>query len=350
MQRVYLLEQGSYLRKSGLNLALYKQGQMVEEIPAQDLEQLVLMGYTSLSGAVIDFLIKNRVETVFLSPKGDFRGRLNTAEHKDVLRRKNQYLRLSEPDFLLRTAMAVVQGKIRNQARFLAVQAQRAGSEEIQGLALGLRVLARNVAGAEDLQLLRGIEGHASTVYFRGLGGLIKDPALAFKHRSKRPPLDPANALLSFVYTLLTNEVLSAIRTVGLDPYLGALHEPAYGRPSLACDLVEEWRTYLGDRLVLGLLNRGSIKQDDFVYMQQQDTDFVDEEDLVRKRPVEMKPATRRALLEAYEKLMQKTLKCRDTGQNLTHRSFVLRQARNFLAYIQGELEEYQPFSLAERM
>lgn len=350
MQRVYVLEQGNYLRKSGSSLAFYKDKQLVEEIPGADLEQLVLMGYTALSGAVIDFLIRQRVETVFLSPRGAFRGRLNSDGHKDVHRRRKQYLNLSDQDFVFRTARCIVRGKVRNQARFLSVLGHRHGQEEVLSRALALRSLAKSLHGGQTLDELRGIEGHGASLYFQGLGPLFNNPDFRLKKRSKRPPRDPVNAVLSFVYTMLTNEVLSAIQTVGLDPNLGALHEPAYGRPSLACDLVEEWRTYLGDRLVLQLVNRGALQKDDFVFRRLEQLDFVDEQDLANKRPVEMKPGICKALVQSYEAWMKKTIQVKELGHSLTHRGLLLHQARKFLAYILGENETYQPFSLSEKM
>lgn len=350
MQRLYVLDKGNYLRKTGPNLALYKDGKMVEEIPGAGLEQLVLMGYTSLSGAVIDFLIRNRVETVFLSPRGAFRGRLNIDEHKDVQRRCRQYLHLSDKDFLLKTARSIVQGKLRNQARFLQVAGQRNDQEHVLAMSLALRTIAGNVKETLEIDVLRGIEGHGANIYFRAFGHLLKNPDFSFTERTKRPPLDPTNALLSFIYTMLTNEVLSAVKTAGLDPYLGALHEPAYGRPSLACDLVEEWRTYLGDRLVLQLINRGTLGKDDFVFRDISRTDFVDEHDLVKKRPVEMKPGITRALVQSYEKWMNTDVLVKELGHKLTYRGCILHQVRKFLAFIMGQTSEYQPFSLSGKM
>ncbi len=350
MRRVYVLDQGNYLRKSGPNLALYKDRKLVEEIPGAGLEQLVLMGYTSLTGGVMDFLIRNRIETVFLSPRGAFRGRLNIDDHKDVERRRKQYLNLSDKDFLLKTARCIVKGKLRNQARFLQVLGQRNSNENILSMAMALRTMVKSIPELDTLDILRGVEGNAARIYFKAFGYLIKNPDFTFSIRTKRPPLDPVNALLSFIYTMLTNEVLSAIKTSGLDPHLGALHEPAYGRPSLACDLVEEWRTYLGDRLVLQLINKGSMQKDDFVYRDISQTDFVDEHDLVKKRPVEMKPGICKALIQTYEKWMNLNTGVKDLGHKLTHRGYMLHQVRKFQACIQNETEEYQPFNLAEKM
>ncbi len=344
MDRVYLLEDNAYLRKSGENLVLQKDRQVLEEIPLNNLNHLVLAGYTSLSGSVLDTLIKNRVETVFLDRNYRFKARLNLDEHKHVKRRQNQYIRISDPSFSAKTARSIVQAKLRHQARFLQIRGKSLQSEPILAWSAAIRTISRQIDGIEDLESIRGAEGHGSRLYFQALAFLLKDSGFKFQDRNRRPPLDPVNALLSFCYTLLTNEVLTAVKIVGLDPYLGCLHETAYGRPSLACDLVEEWRTFLGDRLILGLINRGTVSPDDFVYRKVKNTDFVDEEDLKKKRPVEMKPNFCRAFLHAYEQWLQRTVRDPFDQDHTSHRQLILRQVRRFEQYLGDEIRDYEPF------
>ncbi|EFI34766.1 CRISPR-associated protein Cas1 [Desulfonatronospira thiodismutans ASO3-1] len=308
MERVYILEDGVYLRKNGDNLVLTKNRQTLEEIPVRNLKQMVLAGYAALSGSVLQVLMQNRVETVFLDKNWRFQGRLNVDEHKHVQRRIDQYRNLSDPEFVAESARILVHGKLENMARMLQVRGKRMKNQELLSKAAAIRALGKELGSLQDVELIRGCEGHASRLYFQVFDHLLTNKNFSFKGRSKRPPKDPVNALLSFVYTLLTNEVQTAVKTVGLDPYLGALHVIDYGRPSLACDLVEEWRAFLGDRLVLGLINKKSISVDDFVYRDVKDTDFVDEKDLRSKRPVEMKPAICRAFLQSYEKWMQQKI------------------------------------------
>mgnify|MGYP006275830435 CR=1 FL=1 len=345
MQNVYILEQGSYLRKNGDCLTMHKDGRRVQDIPLKDMNQLVLCGYASLSGAVIDVLVRNRVETVFVDPRGRFKGRLFVDEHKYVQRRQNQYLKLSRSDFALNTAACIVRAKLANQARML----QRVFSGEVAASSsLALRKISGQAEKVGEMEVLRGMEGTGARMYFSCWSGHLQKTDFIFNGRNKRPPLDPVNAVLSFVYTLLTNEVLSAIKIVGLDPYLGSLHEIAYGRPSLACDLVEEWRTYIADRFVLGLFRRRVLKPDDFVYRDIHDLDFVDEKDLKNKRPVEMKPAVCRALVQAYEKWMRREVKLFGAdGKKCSMRTAVRHQVRHFEKYILGESEEYRPFYMS---
>lgn len=345
MERFYVLEADAYLKKSGNNLVVTRGAEKLAEIPLQGLQQLTLVGYTSLSGAALDALIRNRVETVLLSPRGQFRARLMVDEHKHVQRRQAQYLRLADPAFTLETARAFVAGKLRSSARLLALRGAHYEDPELTRLAAQIKGLESLLSRQQDLEVVRGIEGHGANLYYQGFPRLLRTPGFVFRGRTRRPPLDPVNALLSFVYTLLTNEVLTAVKTAGLDPYLGALHVVDYGRPSLACDLVEEWRAFLGDRLVLSLLNRKVISPEDFVQRAGEPADPVDEEALRQSRPVEMKPKVCRALLQTYERWMASDIRDPESRQKTDYRGLIHRQVKNFRRYLLGELDRYQPFA-----
>ncbi len=344
MERAYILEPGAYLRKTGEHLTIFREGRPAGEIPIQGLRHLTLMGCNSLSGAVLDTLIRLRVETVLLSPSGRYRARLMVDEHKHVERRRAQYLRLSDPEQALAAAKSLVRGKLINSARFLTMRGQHYQNQELVTTGIRIRAIGEGLSNLPNLDLLRGAEGHAANLYFHVFPHLLRNPKFPFNGRNRRPPLDPVNALLSFVYTLLTQEVLTQIKVVGLDPYLGALHAVDYGRPSLACDLVEEWRSFLGDRLVLTLINRQALTPDDFIYRHRSHTDAVDESDLKAKRPVEMKPNTLKALIQSYEHWMSTGIKWPDTGENTDFRGLIRRQVRKFDEFLAGKIERYEPF------
>ena len=345
MEAVYVLEPGAYIRREGMSLKVVKDGKVLEQIPADGLKRLMLVGYVSLTGSVLDFLIRNRVETVFMTPTGRFRARLTLDEQGHVERRRTQYLQLSHKAFALETARMVVRGKIRNMLRFTLLRARQYGDEALKIAAVRLNSASAHLDDINEMEGLRGVEGAATRAYFGGFNHLLRNDAFTFNGRNRRPPLDPVNALLSFVYTLLTNEVLSAVQAGGLDPYLGALHETLPGRPSLACDLVEEYRTFLGDRLVLGLINRKVIGKDDFVYGKKPPKVFVDEEDLKRKRPVLMKPAICRAFIQAYEEMMKRDVYYPPLDKKITYRWLILQQARRFGGYLKEPEKKYLPFT-----
>ena len=166
MESVYVLEPGSYLRREGGILKLVSGGRTLDEVPAGGLKRLVLIGYVSLTGAVLDFLIQNRIETVFMTPTGRFRARLALDEHRQVALRKAQYLKLSDEAFALATAGIIVKGKITNMYRFLLLRAKQNRKEELKVAAVRLKSMAAAVKETKNLEVLRGMEGAATRIYY----------------------------------------------------------------------------------------------------------------------------------------------------------------------------------------
>lgn len=335
METLYVIEPGAYLRKSGAALDVMKEGRLIKTIPAEGLQKLVLSGYVSLSGSVIDFCIKNRIETVFITPTGRFRGRLMIDEHRHVALRKAQYLNLNQEDFCTDTMKRIVKGKLDTFSAFLMDRARSDKDEKVRNAAIRLKALSKYLGDDLSKEAIRGVEGAGSRIYFSVFNRLIKNEHFTFSIRTRRPPLDPVNALLSFVYTLLTNEVLSAIKICGLDPYMGSLHEISYGRPSLACDLVEVYRAPIGDRLVLNMINWKMVKPDDFVIKTKAPTNYVDDQEMREKRPVEMKPYMCRAFIASYEKMM--------TQGSPPYRNAIRKQVRSFADYLLEPDKGYDP-------
>ncbi|MEJ5359427.1 MAG: CRISPR-associated endonuclease Cas1 [Desulfobacterales bacterium] len=343
-EAVYVLEPGSYLRREGLALKVVKEGETIDTIPADGLKRLMLIGHVSLSGAVLDYLIQHRVETVFLTPTGRFRARLMPDEHKHVALRRAQYLTLSNPERALAVAASIVRGKAENCVQMLIRRASDYQSPDLRTAAAQIRPLVLQAAKAQSLPELRGIEGAIARIYYAAFPTMIRNPLFPFHGRNRRPPLDPINALLSFAYTLVTNEVLSAVKAVGLDPYLGSLHEEEYGRPSLACDLAEEYRCFIADRLVLGIVNRRRINPEDFVYRGKPPAEFTDEEEMIQRRPVEMKPAVCRAFIASYEETMQRSIFYPPLSKKVNLRWLILNQVRRFAESLGRPEATYQPF------
>ncbi len=336
MDSLYVVEQGCYLRKDGESLKIMKGRKVIQTIPASGLRRLVIAGWSSLTGAVLDFLIRNQVDTVFMTPTGRFRARLLLDDTGHVELRQKQYVRLADNDFKAAAARAVAAGKLENHIRFLRRRASQREIPELASVALQIKALSRQLEGEKDLDRIRGMEGYAARLMYGVFGLLITNEKFEFKGRNRRPPLDPVNALLSFVYTLLTNEVQNAIKVAGLDPYLGALHEPGRGRPSLACDLVEEWRAW-GERMVLTLINRKVVEPEDFILKRARSKG---------QRPVEMKPAVCRALIEAFEKQMAHRVYYQAEEETTTLRMIMYGQARVFAGSLEEGADIYQPFLL----
>lgn len=337
MQTLYVLESGTFLRKEGETLVVCKGKQRIETIPATGLKQLTLAGRASISGAVLDFLINRGIDTVFMTMDGRFRARLLLDDSSHTALRQQQYVRLNDSAYKQEMAAIIVQAKLENQSRLLLRRASQYDQPELRVVGAQIKALGQRCNATADLDTLRGIEGYGSRLYFGAFGLLLRNEAFHFHGRNRRPPRDPINALLSFVYTLFTNEVLNGIKSAGLDPYCGALHEIAAGRPSLACDLVEEWRP-VAERLVLGLVNRRAIQPEDFIIRNEQERS----EDLL---PVVMKPAAARALIAAYQRQLEEQLLYPPTGLKTMLRWIIHSQCRHCAECLRAG-SRYSPFQI----
>ncbi|MBF0201385.1 MAG: CRISPR-associated endonuclease Cas1, partial [Desulfamplus sp.] len=213
MEKLYVMEPGAYLKKNGNALDIVKKGEVLETIPAQGLKKIILCGYVSLTGSVIDFCIRNRIETVFVTPTGRFRGRLMIDEHRHVALRRGQYIKLEQDEFCRKTMKILVKGKLDNMVSFMLRHARSHKEEDVRNSAARIKALSRFLPDDLSKDGIRGVEGAGTRIYFSVFNKLIRNANFTFTTRNRRPPLDPVNALLSFVYTMLTNEVLSAIKT-----------------------------------------------------------------------------------------------------------------------------------------
>jgi CRISPR-associated protein Cas1 len=262
---VYVDEQGAYLRKDGSRLAVTKDGQPLASIPLAHVDQLVLVGNVNLSTPLLKHLLRYDVEVVLLNSYGKYEGRFTPELSKNSVLRLRQYERSKEEVFRLQVAKGLVVGKIQNMRAFLMRGNRTRGNTEIEASIQRLAALLPSVEDASSVESLLGLEGAASHAYFQGFAELVgKDVAFDFQKRTRRPPKDPVNALLSLGYTLLCSDCITAAQVAGLDPYVGFYHIPVHGRPALALDLMEEFRVLLVDSVVLSLINKGSIRPEDF--------------------------------------------------------------------------------------
>ncbi|MGQ9860296.1 MAG: CRISPR-associated endonuclease Cas1 [Thermodesulfobacteriota bacterium] len=344
MHTAYIVEQGCQLHKDGNRLVVRRGREILRELLLEELQQIVLMGNIILTPPVMDVLIQNRVDTVFLTQRGRFRGRLMTSYTKNVNLRQAQYVKLQDPQFARRIAEAVVAGKLQNMYLLLLRYNRRLKDEQIAAHAASIRVLREKLGEHQTMAAIRGIEGAATRSYFSVFGRLLNAPGMEFKGRNRRPPLDPVNAVLSFGYTMLANLLENQINLVGLDPYLGALHETEYGRPSLVCDLMEEYRPVFVDTLVITLVNRKVIGREDFVYRDVKDLSYESEEELREKRPVEMKPEVMRGFIKIFERKLETRIQDPASGNQVTYRYLTELQVRRFARVILGEEDTYVPF------
>ncbi|MCK6510132.1 CRISPR-associated endonuclease Cas1 [Myxococcota bacterium] len=262
---LYLVEQGCTVGLKSERLEIRKQQEVLDSFRLDDLEQLVLFGYIQLTTQAIQALLKRDIDVCFLSRSGVFLGRLAGKMGKQIELRRKQFAGLEQSAFALDLARRCIVGKLANQRALLMRYQRKLTDPSIAQALLGIRLLVGQIDQAQDLDVLRGLEGKAAALYFGVLGRLISAPQVHFTTRIRRPPPDPVNILLSFGYTLLTKMVHGFVESAGMDPYLGALHAPRYGRPSLALDLVEEWRPVIVDTAVLRAINTKTISPQDFL-------------------------------------------------------------------------------------
>ncbi|RRR78335.1 MAG: CRISPR-associated endonuclease Cas1 [Candidatus Viridilinea halotolerans] len=265
MPTLYVIEQGAVLACDGERIEVRREDAVLGSIPLIKLDDIVVFGNVGLSTPAIKRLLDRGIEVVFLTTDGRYHGRLVGEVTAHVALRQAQYARAADAAWALDQAQRFVAGKIRNQRAVLhrftrnrsnpPAEAERAAAE--------LDYELQRVGRTTKINALMGLEGSATARYFRGFRALIGDE-WQFTSRQRRPPPDPINVLLSLGYTLLTHKAHGAVQAAGFDPYLGFLHQVEYNRPSLALDLIEEFRPILVDSLVLRVCGDGRVTTSDF--------------------------------------------------------------------------------------
>jgi len=271
LNTVYVTTVGSRLRKDGENAVVDIEEVELGRFPLHMLSAVVVFGATYISPSLIGALARAGITLTLLDRGGRFEARIEGPISGNVLLRRAQYHASERPDEVVRS---IVSAKVANQRAVLQrglrdhgeeMRAERRASMESTVDRMGW-ILRRVASGKDEADVLRGYEGEAASRYFGVFGDLIRSPDddMQFRGRNRRPPLDPVNALLSFLYTLLTHDCRSATESVGLDPAVGFLHRDRPGRPSLALDLMEELRPVVADRIALSLINRRQLRSSDF--------------------------------------------------------------------------------------
>ena len=269
LNTLYVTTPEAYLSKDGLNIVVSVKQQEVFRIPAINIEGIVTFGYMGASPGLMKLCSDSGISLTFLSPNGRFISRVQGATRGNVFLRKAQYALSDDEEWSLHVAQLMIAAKIQNYRNVLRRYIRDYGEcLEVEEAVKMLDANKRDVLDAEDKTKLMGFEGIASNAYFEVLPNLIlnQKESFPFNGRNRRPPKDAVNAMLSLAYTLIANDCTAALETVGLDPYVGFLHALRPGRTSLALDMMEEFRAYLGDRFVLSLINKRQITPKDFLY------------------------------------------------------------------------------------
>lgn len=333
---LYVTSPDVYLALDGETIVIRKDERTSARLPLHNLENIVCFTFSGISPALMGACVERNIGLTFLDPSGRFRARVSGKTRGNVLLRRKQYRLAEGEQQRLLIAISFVQGKIYNSRkvleRALRDHALLINVEAVRKASATLKETLTTISQCSCLERLLAFEGNAASAYFGVFDDLIlhQKDHFSFKERSRRPPRDNMNALLSFLYTLLTNEAVSALETVGLDPYVGFLHADRPGRPSLALDLIEELRPVFADRLALSLVNRKQILAKGFTHKE--------------SGGVIMDEDTRKIVITAWqerkkEEILHPFLKERISFGLIPH-----VQATLLARYLRGDLDAYPPF------
>ncbi|MCX7673423.1 MAG: type I-C CRISPR-associated endonuclease Cas1c [Thiobacillaceae bacterium] len=337
LNTLYVLTPNAYAHLDNNTVRVDVERQTRLRIPLHHVGSVVTFGNVLVSPALMHRLADEGKSLVLLDDAGRFKARLEGPISGNILLRQAQHRQAQDTAFTLEFARAVVAGKLKNSRAVLMRGAREADdaqeAAQLSRAADDLAASLRAVKDAPDLDTLRGIEGEAARGYFAALNLIVKPTqrgAFQLNGRTRRPPLDRFNALLSFLYALLMNDARSALESVGLDPQLGFLHAVRPGRAALALDLMEEFRSCLADRLALTLINRGQLRASDF-----------------DERPggaVLLNDTGRRTVIAAWQTRKQEELTHPLTEGTLPIALLPFVQARFMARTLRGEMEGYLPY------
>ena len=334
---LYVTQPKSFLSKEGNTILVQQDGNKVAQLPIHAVGEIVCFGFgIVVTAPLMEHCAENGITIAYLSESGRFLGRIEGPIKGNVLLRRQQYRLADDPAASIEIARTIVAAKVQNSrsnlTRFLRNYPGHAAMEKVAGASAWLARQLDSVKRCSDIEALRGLEGDSANSYFGVFDHLIiqqKDD-FRFEGRNRRPPLDAVNALLSFAYTLLANDLRSALESVGLDPYVGFLHRDRPGRPSLALDLMEEFCASFVDRLVMNLINMKMVRPDQFV-----------------RQPtgeVQMDPEARKTLLTSYQQRKRETLNHPFLEEEMEIGLIFLAQARLLARHIRGDIDYYPAF------
>jgi CRISPR-associated protein Cas1 len=336
LNTLYVTTAGAYLCKEGETVVVRVEQETKIQVPVVALEGIVCIGGSGFSPPLMELCAERGVTISFLTEQGRFLARVSGPVSGNILLRKEQYRRAGDAAKTASLAKLFVIGKVAN-CRAVLLRAARDSNNAEDGGAFAkcsdylwkiVEYLKRDI----DLEIVRGKEGEAGHAYFSAFDRLIvaQKDGFFFKERSRRPPLDNVNALLSFVYTLLAHDCVGACEAVGLDPQAGFLHADRPGRPGLALDMMEEFRPFFADRLVLTLINRQQVKADGFKKTE--------------SGAVTMTPETKKEVLKAYQERKREELEHPFLREKVSIGLLPYLQARLLARHLRGDLDGYPPF------
>jgi CRISP-associated protein Cas1 len=331
---LYVQSAGAKVGRSGAELTIETRDGEKHKVRIGDTSHVALFGAVQISTQAVQDLCDRGIPVVYLSSGGWFYGITRGMDHKNVELRRRQFAAAESSDRVLQIAKRLVSVKIKNCRTLIRRNASEPPARTLQRL----KELISSSEDATSLESLLGIEGTAARVYFEAYGELLKPPkedgasvlSFDFDGRNRRPPKDPVNALLSLGYAMLAKDLTIALQAVGFDPYLGFYHQPRYGRPALALDLMEEFRPLIVDSVVMSAVNTAAVKLSDFIR---------------RGGAVTLTSAGRGKFLRAYERRMDEEISHPVFSYRISYRRTLEVQIRLLARYLTGEIDEYPPFA-----
>lgn len=336
LNTLFITQPDVYLSLEGENVVLLKDQEKLGHLPLHNLESIVAFGYTGASPALMGYCAKRNISLVFLTMNGRFLARVIGKSKGNVILRKKQYLLSHDEGMSATIARNFIVGKVYNNKwiieRMTRDHPLRVNLDQFKDTSQHLSTIIHEIRKCDDLESLRGWEGQAAISYNKLLNQMIlrQNEDFYFHSRSRRPPLDNVNAMLSFAYTLLANDMASALESVGLDAYVGFLHRDRPGRVSLALDVMEELRGVVADKFVLTLINKSVVSKKDFL---KKESGAVIMTDDARKR-----------FLAAWQKKKQEKLMHPYLKEKISWGLVPYSQALLLARYLRGDLDEYPPF------
>ena len=333
LNTLYITRPECYLHKERETVVIKHGDNKLGQFPMLALQNILCFGQVSVSPGLMAACLESGVGLSFFTEFGKFQAQVMGMPKGNVLLRRTQYRWADDEEKSVSVARLMIAAKVGNcRAVLMREQRNHGASDALAHAAEKMAALLENIRHARNVPQLMGLEGEAASVYFGVFNSLLRSHGFEFSGRVRRPPGDPVNALLSFAYVLLASECASALAGVGLDPYVGLLHQDRPGRKSLALDLMEELRAPLADRFVLTLINRGQMKLDDFV--------------TEASGAVRLKDDARKTFLTAYQERKKESLKHPYLEESIELGLLPHAQALLLARHLRGDMQYYTPFAV----
>ena len=329
MTTLYITDQGAYLRVRHQQFQVFHDQDLKCSVPVNRVSHVVLFGTCNVSHGAVSLALRRRIPILYLASNGRYFGRLDTEGHAQIDYLMRQVACAQDPEFVQRQAQSIIQAKLHNGRKVLQRLNRKRRTDTASQAIDAIAQLIDQVAEAESVETMLGYEGQGAHLYFQAFATLLKGQ-FAFEKRTRRPPTDPVNSLLSLGYTLLSQNLHSMVEAAGLHTHFGNLHTPQKNRPSLVCDLVEEFRAPVVDSLVAYLINSNIFQAEDFTPPDQ-------------RGGVYLFPDALKKFLQHWESTLEKRITHPHTGHKVSYRRCFELQVWEYVACIMGDQPVYRP-------